>query len=149
MWDLNTDKAQPLGLSAGMEQISPKDPMPLLFFFVLFFLLPSPPSLFSPFFFSFLNLAVRCGGGRRISKPLSLLLVVPTHHCCYAMLERVAELECLYPPSSHPSRAGKGSAVTAAARDFAHKPFSAFSIPKRRDDATWTDAGRANSPCDL
>ena len=29
------------------------------------------------------------------------------------------------------------------------KPFSALSIPKRRDAATWADAGRANSPCDL
>lgn len=55
-------------------------------------------------FFSPLSLSIGCGGGRRISKPLSSA-GCSMHHCCNAVLEMVTELECLCPPFSHPGLA--------------------------------------------
>lgn len=55
-------------------------------------------------FFSPVNLSIGCGGGRRISKPLSSA-GCSMHHCCNAVLEMVTELECLCPPFSHPGLA--------------------------------------------
>lgn len=70
--------------------MSPKDPKPL---FHLFFI---------SLFFSPLNLSIGCGGGRRISKPLSSA-GCSMHHCCNAVLEMVTELEHLCPLFSRPS----------------------------------------------
>lgn len=61
-----TDEAQALGVSAATPGWSGRLPRTQCLFF-LFFLL----------YFSPLNVSVSCGGGRRISKPLSHLLAVP------------------------------------------------------------------------
>lgn len=85
-WDLNTTKAQLLGLSTatlGWSRCLQRTQS--LFFIFSFF----------PFFFP-LNLSIGCGGGRRISKPFSSAGWL-MHHCCNAVLEMVTELECLCP----------------------------------------------------
>lgn len=86
-WDLCTIKAQMLGLSTatlGWSRCLQRT-QSLFFIFSLF-----------PFFFSPLNLSIGCGGGRRISKPLSSA-GCSMHHCCNAVLEMVTELEHLCP----------------------------------------------------
>lgn len=104
-WDLNTIKAQILGLSTatlGWSRCLQRTQS--LFFIFSFF----------PFF-SPLNLSIECGGGRRTSKPLSSAGCL-MHHCCSAVLEMMTELECLSPFLAS-FWAGRGSAMTAAGQE--------------------------------
>lgn len=75
------------------------------------------------------------------------LFDAPLLQCCARDGDRAG---VFVSPSLTSFWAGRGSAMTAAAREHrAHGLFRAFPIPDRRAEATWTDAGRAASPGDL